>query len=552
MKTRLLWAQVLAVVLLTATSVGAAAPATARKVPVTDNAQALADLIDQQIERRLTKVDVKPVALADDSEFLRRTYLDLAGRIPTVEESRSFLNDNRGDRRARLIEQLLTSPRYTAHFTNVWRALLIPEASNNFQIRLQQGTFEGWIRTRLAKNVGYDRIVRDLITAPVSSSGFSPASLTGQGPPSSLPFYIAKELKAENLAAGTARVFLGVSVECAQCHNHPFANWTREQFWSFAAFFSGIKSQRAQDFILPGSEEPNKRSIPMPGTGKVVQARFLDGHDPLWRPGVNTRTILAEWLTAPTNPYFARATVNRMWSYFLGTGLVEPVDEMAGTSANASHPELLDLLAHEFVTHDFDLKYIIRAITLSKTYQRSSAGPLSPSMESSLFARMPLRGLTPEQLFDSVALATGFRDSGTDENLLTALFGGKRSARSEFLTKFASSERPTESQMSILQALTLMNGKVIADATSLEKSETLAAVVDSPFVSTAERVETLYLATVSRKPTAREIERVVVFVEDAVKRAGGPDEKSRAAAYSNALADVFWALLNSPEFVVNH
>jgi len=391
MKTRLLWAQVLAVVLLTATSVGAAAPATARKVPVTDNAQALADLIDQQIERRLTKVDVKPVALADDSEFLRRTYLDLAGRIPTVEESRSFLNDNRGDRRARLIEQLLTSPRYTAHFTNVWRALLIPEASNNFQIRLQQGTFEGWIRTRLAKNVGYDRIVRDLITAPVSSSGFSPASLTGQGPPSSLPFYIAKELKAENLAAGTARVFLGVSVECAQCHNHPFANWTREQFWSFAAFFSGIKSQRAQDFILPGSEEPNKRSIPMPGTGKVVQARFLDGHDPLWRPGVNTRTILAEWLTAPTNPYFARATVNRMWSYFLGTGLVEPVDEMAGTSANASHPELLDLLAHEFVTHDFDLKYIIRAITLSKTYQRSSAGPLSPSMESSLFARMPPR-----------------------------------------------------------------------------------------------------------------------------------------------------------------
>jgi hypothetical protein len=320
------------------------------------------------------------------------------------------------------------------------------------------------------------------------------------------------------------------------------------------------------DFLLPAPEKPDKRELTIPGTDKLIQAKFLDGAEPNWKPKTATRATLAEWLTSPSNPYFARATVNRLWAHFLGTGLVEPVDEMVGASSKASHPELLDLLAREFAAHQFDLKFLIRALMASQVYQRTSAAipltptPLPPGERSrgegqddpTLFARMPLRGLTPEQLFDSVAMATGYRDSGVGDDLFSGLTGGSRSARSEFLTKFAPSERPTEVQTSILQALSLMNGKVIANATTLERSETLAAVADAPFATTAQRIETLYLATLSRPPDARELDRAVRFIQDAQKRANAHDEKARHAADCQALADLFWALLNSPEFVLNH
>lgn len=511
-----------------------------------EDARTLAEQIDRHIAKRWTEAKVEPAPLADDAEFLRRVYLDIAGRIPTVEEARTFLEDSRTDKRARLVERLLSGPRYVTHLTNVYRALLIPEAGNNFQVRLQQTPFETWLRKQVARDAGYDKLVRDLLTAPVGQGpGGLPFPTGDVGP---LTYYLAKEFRPENLAASTARVFLGVSVECAQCHNHPFAEWKRDQFWGFAAFFSGIQSRRAMDFLLPGPEDANKRELAIPGTDRVAQAKFLDGSEPTWKGRTSTRTALAEWVTSPTNPYFARAAVNRTWAYFLGTGLIEPVDEMVGSSSTASHPELLDLLEKEFIAHKFDIKYLIRAITASRTYQLTSITSHKDQNDPTLFARMPLRGMTAEQLFDSVATATGYRDSGGGDDLITGIVGGNRSARSEFLTKFAPAERAVETQTSVLQALTLMNGKVIANATSLEASETLTAVVDSPFADTPDRLEALYLAALSRKPEAKELERAVQFVQDAVKRAVGTDDK----AYRNAMADVFWVLLNSPEFVLNH
>jgi hypothetical protein len=549
MSSRVLWLPALAALLLACGPASAAAPPGKAKVATASDAQALTAKIDQHIAARWDKVGAKPAPLADDAEFVRRIYLDLAGRIPSVAEARAFLNDRRADRRSRLVEQLLAGPRYAAHFTNVYRALLIPEAGNNFQVRLGQGQFEDWLKQRLAHNTGYDQMVRELLTTRVGNDPGFPFTSAG---PSPLTFYLAKEFKPENLAAGTARAFLGVSVECAQCHNHPFADWKKEQFWSFAAFFAGIQSRRQQDVIFPTNEDVTKRELPIPGTDRVAKAKFLDGSRPEWRAGTSARVNLAEWLTSASNPYFARATVNRTWAYFFGTGLVEPVDEMVGGSSKPSHPELLHLLADDFAAHGFDLKYLIRAITASRAYQLTSATTHKSQDDLRLFARMPLRGLTGEQLFDSVAMATGHREAGGEENVFAALLGGRVSARSEFLTKFAPSERPTETQTSILQALTLMNGRVIADATSLEKSVTLAALADVPFATTAERVEALYLATLSRKPTDRESARAVRFVQDAVKRAKSKDGPARRAASSNALADVFWALLNSPEFALNH
>jgi Protein of unknown function (DUF1549)/Protein of unknown function (DUF1553) len=323
--------------------VGATVQAAPRSTPAE-----LAAKIDQHLAKRWPEANVKPAPRADDAEFVRRVHLDLAGRIPTVAETRTFLADKQGDRRAKLIDRLLASPRYATHFAGVYRALLIPEAGNNFLVRFQQGSFEDWLKLQLAGNVGLDKITRNLLTVPVGEQN-GPGALGINEGPSPMAFYYAKEFKPENLAAGAARVFLGVRVECAQCHNHPFADWKKDQFWGLAAFFSGITGRQQGDVIIPGAEMPGKKQITIPNSQTIIQARFLDGAEPKWDDKTPSRTVLANWITARDNPYFARAAVNRTWGYLLGTGLVEPVDDMIGSNTTSTHPELLDLLAREFV-----------------------------------------------------------------------------------------------------------------------------------------------------------------------------------------------------------
>jgi hypothetical protein len=288
--------------------------------------------------------------------------------------------------------------------------------------------------------------------------------------------------------------------------------------------------------------------VTIPGTEKVVQASYPDGKAPKWKEKTSARQTLAEWMTARDNPYFARAAVNRVWAYFLGTGLIDPVDEMVGSEHAPSHPELLDELARAFAAHDFDLKFLIRAITASQAYQRTSAG--KGEVEPHLFARMPLRGLSPEQLYDSVAMATGYQENGNRlPPGVVVKFGNNGSARAEFLTRFANqSEKATEVQTSILQALSLMNGSLIATATDLKNSATLAGVLDAPFMDTKARVKALYLAALTRQPKPKELDRLVKYVESG----GAETDGDMDTRYNKALADVFWALLNSGEFFLNH
>jgi hypothetical protein len=509
------------------------------------DAQALAARIDQHINARLAERGVKPAPLADDAEFLRRVYLDLAGRIPHVSEARAFLDDNSSDKRGRLVERLLDSHQYVNHFGNTWTSVILPQNNNQFRQNIAL-TFKPWIQKQVRENVPYDVMVRELLTAPTVNLGVAvraPGAVPRQVVPTPQAFYQANELKPENLAASTSRVFLGVRLECAQCHDHPFNEWKRQQFWELAAFFAGTQRPTR---VPPGraplaAVNPNASSIKIPGTEKVVEARFLDGAAPKLTPQVNPRTALADWVTAEGNPYFARTGANRIWGHFFGIGLIDPVDDEPTDENPASHPELLADLTRQFVAHQYDVKYLIRAITASQAYQRSSTVSDPAQNEPRLFARMALRGMTPEQLFDSLAQATGFREprGGVPVNFRPL---DPRSPRSQFLIKFASQERKTETQTSILQALSLMNGKFIADATSLERSTTLAAVVDAPFLSTARRVETLYMAALSRRPRAEELARMVAYVEG-----GGPRGNQNAA-----LADVFWVLLNSTEFILNH
>jgi hypothetical protein len=486
----------------------AAGPAGGADSPEMKDAQVLAGRINQLLEERWAAAGVRPAAAADDAEFLRRVCLDLTGTIPTVPEVRDFLDDRTADRRQRLVARLLASPGYVNHFSHAWRAVLLPDNADVANLGLGP-VFEAWVAGRLRANAGYDRMVREILTAaPRAGRGEAFAPFAGQDGPTA--FYLANENKPENLAGSTARLFLAVKLECAQCHNHPHAAWKQEQFWEYAAFFGARQTG-------------NGRSIRIPKTGQLVQARFPDGTEPAWQAGSAPLTTLADWVTREDNPYFARATVNRVWSAFFGAGVVEPVDDLIRAGGN---DPLLDELAREFVRHRYDLKYLIRAVVLSRAYQLSSVAPADGPDGAAAFARMPVRALAPEQILDSLATATGIRV-----------------ASPELATRFArQDEKPTEVQTSILQALTLMNGKLVDDATVLERSETLAAVTGAPFLDTGGKVETLYLAALSRKPRPEERDRLVKYVEK-----GGP-----SGDRDRALADVFWALLNSGEFILNH
>jgi hypothetical protein len=495
--------------------------------------EAVAAVIDSRIAAAWDK-DVKPAALADDAEFFRRIHLDLAGRIPSVTEIRDFLDDERPNKRRLWVDRILEADpddpsyrdSYVNHFTNVWRGWLLAQTNQGAQFR--QPALEAWLRQRLKGNLGYDRLVRELLTQPIAGN-------PGNGVDgSAVVYYQANEFKPENLAGSAARLFLGVKLECAQCHNHPFDKWTRNQFWQFAGFFTDVAQPGR-----PAQAADKCGEIKIPGLDKIVQARFLDGKEPKWKDKTATRPTLADWMTAADNPYFARAIVNRLWNYFFGVGLADPAD---GTVEDgpASHKELCDELARQFVAHNYDLKFLIRAITASQAYQRTSAVSHPSQKTPRSFARMPLRGLSPEQLFDSLAVATEYADAGT-ANPQGFFFGGPQSARGRFLAKFAAQQQKIDYQTSILQALYLMNNQFIADRIDLGKNRTLATLAEQR-TSTARKIESLYLVSLSRKPSPAESKRFVQYVEK-----GGPSNDSK-----KALADVFWVLLNSPEFILNH
>jgi len=522
-----------------------AAPAAQTAPPPRDNvrdARALADRLDGYLLSGWQRDQVTPAALADDAEFIRRASLDIAGKIPPVAEVRRFLKDPSSVKRQKLVEDLLAGPGYVNHMTQVWRQLLLPETEANFELRYLQPGFEVWLRQQFDQNVGYDKMVRQLVTLSFGNGRdgmAAPAALYGGDPNGASPmaFYQAKEGKPENLAATTARLFLGARLECAQCHDHPFARWKREQFWGLAAFFAGLQRPQGQGFFGPISELGDRREMAIPGTDRVVQANFLDGSEPRWKYKVGSRVTLADWMTAKDNPYFARAAVNRMWAHFFGTGIVEPVDDFNDQN-KPSHPELLGDLAREFAAHDFDLKFLVRAITFTKAYQLSSAASDPSQDDARQFARMAVKGLTPEQLFDSLVQATGYNDRMPANQRLYDV----QSPRAVFLSKFSAQDKRTEYQTSIPQALALMNSSVISDVTSGQRSETLGAVTEAPFLDTAGKVEALFLASLSRKPRPEEAQRLVKYVNE------GGAAKDR----KKALGDVFWALLNSPEFILNH
>ncbi|HEX7450576.1 MAG TPA: DUF1549 and DUF1553 domain-containing protein [Pirellulales bacterium] len=483
--------------------------------------------VDELIDARLRQDGVSPAAPADDAQFLRRASLDLNGVIPAGSEVAAFLVDAARNKRAKLIDRLLANPRYATHLSQVWSKMLLPAAAQNERAAEVAG-FTAWLRRRFAENIRYDIVVADLLTT-TGSSNRGGAAL----------FYTASGLKPEELAASTSRIFLGVQIHCAQCHNHPFDHWRQEDFWSYAAFFARV--QQAPGVQPPEVElvDATAGEVMLPDTERVIAPKYLGADPPDEDADVNRRRQLAIWLVSRDNPYFARVAVNRVWALLFGRGLVHPVDEF-GEQNPPSHPQLLDELAAYFVDCGYDLKELFRVLANTAAYQRSSESlsegePPPPE----LFAQMLVKTLSPEQLYDSL-----LRAARRDESPPAASLPGQppMGDRQQFLARFSmGTHEATEFAAGIPQVLALMNGALTDAATDPLRGGILLAV-DAPFFSDAERVEALFLAVLSREPTDAERAQFMRYVQD----------KADAGERRKALGDVLWAMMNSPEFILNH
>lgn len=480
--------------------------------------------IDGALAERWATEGIEPAQRSDDSEFVRRVYLDLTGVIPRVSEVREFLEDESADKRERLIERLLASPRYPTHLASTWRQVMIPGGLDLEQLQNVAGV-QNWLRRQFAQNMRYDRIVSDFLVA------------TGGGEAGPALYYTSLELKPEKLAASTARIFLGLQIECAECHPHPFDHWKQEDFWGYAAFFARLRqSENRRGPAEVGLVDLDSGEVMLPDSETVVPPRYPGGNSVKQEAGGTRRVQLAIWMASRDNPYLAKAAVNRTWAHLFGRGLIDPVDDIGGHNP-ASHPKLFEELTEYFIDTGFDIKELLRMLSNTKAYQLSSRLDRQPSAPE-LFASMAIKTMTAEQLYDSLNRIAGGRAADIPNffAIRSRLFDQQRLA---FISKMQmQGSNATEFDAGVLQSLTLLNGADINTASQAEQSGVLVAL-DSPLFGVEERVETLFLGTLSRRPIDEEAALFVAHVNES------SDQRE-------ALGDVLWALLNSAEFALNH
>jgi hypothetical protein len=489
---------------------------------------ALARLIDQEVARELKAQTLPASPLADDAEFLRRVYLDLVGVIPTPDQVLAFLDSKDSNKRQKVIDELLADERFGRSLAEAWSGLMIPRESNNR--RLDHKPFQDWLTKQFNDNVPLDKMVFELLT---STGSLSENGAVG---------YFVGNPTVDKMTDNVSKMFLGVRLECAQCHNHPFVSWKQEEYWGMAAFFMKTRltvnpQQAAKKGVSPGIFEnasPAKgKKGNLPESAKFVPAKFLQAEQPKLNKEEPYRPVLAKWVTAPDNPFFARAMVNRFWQHLFGRGIVNPVDDMHEDNV-PSHPDLLEALTQQFKASGFDLKYLLRAIASSEAYQRSSRPVGSNADDKVYFSHRTVRTLTPEQLHDSLVTVLGRNSAKGGDRKAFKGKGVPGGPREQFLAFFRVDEAdPQEYQAGIPQALRLMNSSQL-NATQ--------GVVDQASKSGGEPnqiIEQLYLIALSRRPTTDELRRMNEYVSK---------QPNPRAGYS----DVVWALLNSSEFTLNH
>lgn len=525
---------------LTAQEAAPGAPALTAKMTSLE----LAEWIDRRFDDEYQKAGVIPAQSVNDAVYLRRVFLDLQGRIPTVAQLRDFLADESSYKRAYYVEQLLTNDaqpqrfarRSSEHLARVWRRMMIPASSPNPGAGM---TLEPWLAQQFATNQPYDRMARKLLLAgPFQMDGLArpavdPKAVAAVDPDAAAgAFQAAIGPMPENLTSAYVRVFLGIRLNCAQCHDHPLADWKREDFWGVAALLAGNTGKS----LLPQAA-PNIRSTDGNAGDVSFPARLLWSKGPLGMipAGKSSRELLADWMVSPDNPNFAPTAVNRIWQMLCGRGLAGTVDNL--DQVPPLERKVLDDLAKLFVESGYDVRWLIAGICKSKVYQQSVADQSDEGDGDHQFVHRPLKALLPEQVFDSLEQALNLPVARVDNG---PRFNGDRD---RFVARMNESapDTPADFKGGIPQALMLMNGKLTADATNLETSRTLRAVVEAPFLDNEEKIETLYFAALSRKPRQEEMAFMLNHVNN----------KSTEADRKQAFAEILWGILNSPEFVLN-
>lgn len=486
--------------------------------------------VDRHINAKLGKLRIRPSETCDDAAFLRRAFIDIIGQLPSRAEYDAFMADADPAKRERLIDALLARKEFVELWVMKWAELLqIRTVVNQFSYK-SVVLYYSWLQDRLAKNVPIDQIVRELL-------GASGGTFTN---PATNYYEIEKDkLK---LAENCAQVFMGMRLQCAQCHNHPFDRWTMDDYYGFAAFFSQVGRKNAED--------PRERIVFNAGGGKTehpvtkkdTPPRFLGG-GPADADGKDRRVVLAEWLTRPENPYFARNLANIIWAHFLGRGIVEPVDDVR-VSNPPSNPELLDALAAKLVEYKFDFRRLIRDICGSRAYQLSTRPNETNGHDERNFSKAAIRRIRAEVLLDCIS---GVTDT---KNKFRGLPEGARAVQiadgnttSYFLTTFGRATRESVCscevvmQPNLSQALHLLNGETTHQ--KIRQGGVVAALIKEQ--SPALVIRELYLRCLQRAPTGEEEKDLLAKVDAAPE-----------AERQQVLEDIFWALLNSKEFVFNH
>jgi len=486
--------------------------------------------IDRLVDAKLERLKIQPSPAADDATYYRRLSLDLTGRLPSPESVRAFLGDPTPSRlkRAKMVDKLIASPEYVDHWTLKWGDLL--QSSRKYLGEKGAYEFQQWIRDAIASNRPYDKLVRELLTARGSSYDNPAANY----------FRVTREPKPA--MEKTTQVFLGVRMVCAQCHDHPFERWTQNQYYQMSAFFSavGIRAgyEVGEEIVF---DERADFEMKHPKDGRVVKPQFMlaAGVAPV-PDGPQRRDALADWLTSKDNPFFAKAIANRMWSYFLGKGIIDPVDDIRASNP-PSNPALLDALTKDFVAHDFDLRYLMRTIVSSRAYQASIATNEWNASDRDNFSHAIPRRLSAEELMDAVSAAAGARARFPDvpEDTAASQLVDPHVGREGFLDVFgrppreSSCECERRSDFSLPQALNLVNGRTISDAVADPNGRVAQLVLSGKNDEVV--VNELYLAALGRLPTQEEHQRGVAYLSNGAKG-------SRAQ-------DLLWALLNSKAFL---
>ena len=508
--------------------------------------------LDRYINAALKREGIQPSKMSEDAEFLRRVHLDLTGKIPTPEEVLDFLKDGSSNKRQKKIDLLLDSDAYLDYWSGLWVNWLIGRREDGDDRRIGL-TF--WVRDALTKNMPYNQFVQELIAAD--------GELRDNGAGNYIMRY---ERSPVFLTSHTSRLFLGLPMQCAECHDHKTEVWSQEDFYGIAAFFAGIDSQRKGNIQMMDTAGNERRmdnflitnkpenSIWVERLEKQVRPRFLGGTE--YKGSLlKKREALAQWMTDKSNPYFSQAIVNRIWQRFMGRAFVEPVDGF-GEENQPTNPELLKSLAKDFVIYNYDLQHLMRTILNSEAYQRTSQTNESNKDDQLYYSHTYVKPLSAEQFFYSVLQATGFerlqqvrmkgskKQGGEDrKGMLRQLEGMKREHLKKFLFLLDNGEMEEIEAFNgtIPQALMMINGDMVNDSASHEARGGFVNYVLEKWRGPIERMEYIYLNILSRLPTAKEKTYFRRYLERSLYR-------NKDLAYE----DLYWVLLNSAEFSLNH